>query len=57
MLKKELLEILCCPACKGDLDYRVAENQLVCKKCGHRYQIRNGIPIMLPDDDARDHER
>ncbi len=51
MLKKELLDILCCPKCRGDLDYRPAENTLTCKACGKVYQIKNDIPIMLIDDD------
>jgi uncharacterized protein len=50
MLKKELLDILCCPKCKGDLDYSVEKNTLTCKSCGKVYQIKNDIPIMLVDD-------
>lgn len=50
MLKKELLEILCCPKCKGDLDYNVEQNTLRCKECGAVYQIKNDIPIMLVGD-------
>lgn len=50
MLKKELLEILCCPKCKGDLDYRAEENKLVCRGCGRVYEIKDDIPIMLVDD-------
>ncbi len=51
MLKPELLEILCCPKCKGDLDYRPEQNTLTCKKCGHVYQVKDDIPIMLVDDE------
>ena len=50
MLKKELLEILCCPKCKGDLDYSPEQNTLTCKKCGKVYPIKDDIPIMLVDD-------
>lgn len=50
MLKKELLEILCCPKCKGDLDYKAEEGKLVCKACGMVYEIKDDIPIMLVDD-------
>ena len=50
MLKKELLEILCCPKCKGDLEYAREKNVLTCKKCSKVYQIKNDIPIMLVDD-------
>ena len=50
MLSKELLDILCCPKCKGDLNYDVEKNTLTCKKCGKVYQVKNDIPIMLVDD-------
>jgi uncharacterized protein YbaR (Trm112 family) len=53
MLKKELLDILCCPKCKGDLDYNAGENTLRCKECGTVYQVKNDIPIMLTDDVSR----
>jgi uncharacterized protein len=51
MLNKELLEILCCPKCKGDLDYKPDNETLTCKSCGKVYPVRNGIPIMLVDDE------
>lgn len=51
MLKKELLDILCCPKCKGDLDYNAQKDTLTCKKCGKVYPIKNDIPIMLVDDE------
>ena len=50
MLSKELLDILCCPACKGDLDYRPAESTLACKACGRVYRVKDDIPIMLVND-------
>lgn len=46
----ELLTILVCPKCKGDLDYRPGESALVCHKCRLRYAVRDGIPIMLIDE-------
>jgi uncharacterized protein len=51
MLNKELLEILCCPKCKGDLAYKPDNETLTCKSCGKVYPVRNGIPIMLVDDE------
>ena len=48
MIDKELLDILACPACKGDVDLR--ENKIVCKRCGKKYPIKNGIPVMLIDE-------
>lgn len=50
MLDAQLLEILVCPQCKGDLEYREKEGELVCHKCRLRYEIRDGIPIMLIDE-------
>jgi len=49
MLKRELLDILCCPKCKSDLDYRAAENTLTCTRCATVYPVRNDIPILLVD--------
>lgn len=45
MINKELLDVLACPACKGDVELK--EERIVCKKCGKKYPVRNGIPIML----------
>lgn len=50
MLKKELLDILCCPRCKGDLSYKPAEQTLTCKQCSRVYPIKDDIPIMLVDE-------
>jgi hypothetical protein len=46
----QLLKILVCPKCKGELEYREAESSLVCPVCRLRYPIRDGIPIMLIDE-------
>jgi len=46
-LSKELLDILACPSCKGQVVKILNENKLSCKKCSNTYQIKNGIPIML----------
>lgn len=49
MLKKELLDILACPKCKGDVEYK--ENTLVCGKCRLKYGILEGdIPNMLIEE-------
>jgi uncharacterized protein YbaR (Trm112 family) len=48
MLDQELLKILACPACQGDL---VEENEkLICQKCGLKYPVKDGIPILLIDE-------
>jgi len=45
-----LLEILVCPLTKGPLEYDRARNELVSRKAGLAYPIRDGIPIMLPEE-------
>lgn len=53
MVKRELLDILCCPKCKGDLKYHPQKNTLTCKKCGTVYEVKDDIPIMLTDNEER----
>jgi uncharacterized protein YbaR (Trm112 family) len=50
MLDDRLLEILVCPQCKGELEYRSAECELVCHACRLRYEVRDDIPVMLVDE-------
>ena len=49
-LNKELLEILVCPECKGDLELTAQEDGLICRACAVVYPIRDEIPIMLVDE-------
>ena len=49
-IDKELLEILVCPKCKGDLELSENEDGLVCKSCALKYPIKGDIPIMLIDE-------
>ena len=49
-LAPELLEILVCPKCKGDLEYRPEQGVLVCPHCRLAYPIEDDIPIMLIDE-------
>ncbi|MFZ5931271.1 MAG: Trm112 family protein [Pseudomonadota bacterium] len=46
----KLLEILVCPLTKSTLEYDAAANELISRKAGLAYPIRDGIPIMLPDE-------
>jgi len=48
MIDKELLEILACPVCKTDV--KIQNTKIVCTKCGRRYPIKDGIPVMLIDE-------
>ncbi len=51
MLDKKLLEILACPKCKGDLEYKTKPDEvLICHDCKLVYEIRDDIPIMLIDE-------
>jgi uncharacterized protein len=54
-ISKDLLEILACPKCKGEL--RLVENSLVhtgagliCDGCKLLYPVRDGLPVMLIDE-------
>ena len=49
-ISKELLEILACPKCKGELRLTSAGNGLICESCRLLYEIREDIPIMLIDE-------
>jgi uncharacterized protein YbaR (Trm112 family) len=57
-VKKDLMDILVCPMCKGDLELTVEEEadeeivrgRLLCKGCGEVYPIDDGIPNMLPPE-------
>ena len=46
-LSSELLAILVCPACKGDLAYDAGAQTLSCQACCLRYKIVDDIPVML----------
>lgn len=47
MIDEKLLSILACPACQGDVELK--EEKIVCRKCGRKYPVKNGVPIMLVD--------
>ena len=49
----KLLEILVCPLTKGPLEYDAAAQELISRKAGLAYPIRDGIPIMLIDEARR----
>jgi uncharacterized protein YbaR (Trm112 family) len=50
MIKKELLDILACPQCKGPVTLNHDSTGLICEKCRLLYEIRDDIPIMLIDE-------
>jgi len=49
MIKKELLDILACPKCKGKVKLNEDSTYLICDSCMLKYPIEDGIPIMLID--------
>ncbi|MBW1708662.1 MAG: Trm112 family protein [Deltaproteobacteria bacterium] len=49
-ISKELLEVLACPKCKGDLNLTESEDGLICENCQLLYEIKDDIPIMLIDE-------
>jgi len=44
------LVFLACPQCKGDLNYTLNPEGLICKPCGLLYPINDGIPVMLVEE-------
>ena len=48
-----LLDILVCPVCKANLEYRKAESELICRPCKLAFPVRDDIPIMLEDQARR----
>ena len=49
-LRKELLDILRCPKCKGPIHLNQDESGLICDECRLMYEIREDIPIMLIEE-------
>jgi uncharacterized protein YbaR (Trm112 family) len=52
-IANDLLEILACPQCKGEVQLTDAQDGLVCRACKLLYPIRDDIPIMLIDEAQR----
>jgi uncharacterized protein YbaR (Trm112 family) len=46
----ELKEILACPRCKGELDFREEQGEICCLRCRLVFRIEDGIPVMLLDE-------
>jgi uncharacterized protein len=49
-LDEKLLEILACPNCHGEVDYKEAEQVIECRDCHYRYPVRDDIPVMLIEE-------
>ena len=61
-MKKDLMQILACPVCKGDLDLQIESEDgddvingiLNCASCNESYPIEDSIPNLLPPDIRRE---
>ncbi len=49
-LSQELLDILACPKCKGEIHLNQAQDGLVCEACKLVYPVKEDIPVMLIDE-------
>jgi len=49
-INQDLLDILVCPKCKGDIYLNDTKDGLICDKCKLLYEIKDDIPIMLIDE-------
>jgi len=49
-INQELLDILVCPKCKGEIQLNKSKDGLICDKCKLLYEIKDDIPIMLIDE-------
>jgi uncharacterized protein YbaR (Trm112 family) len=52
-LDDNILDILVCPKCKGDLEYDREKNRLICRSCCLAYPVKDDIPIMLENEAER----
>ena len=50
IIDKALIDILVCPISKKPLSYDEKTNELICKESGLAYPVRDGIPVMLPEE-------
>lgn len=57
MIDKELLDILACPKCKGDIHLNEDQSGLICDSCKLMYPIKDDIPIMLIDEATKLEEK
>ena len=50
VIDPRLLEVLVCPVTRGPLRWDAAAQELISDQAGLAYPVRDGIPIMLPDE-------
>lgn len=49
-LDERLLEVLVCPACHGEVEYKDRRKLVICQECGRQYPVVDGIPVMMVDE-------
>lgn len=49
-LDERLLEILVCPDCRSEVEYKDRRKVIVCTGCGLQYPVKDGIPVMLVEE-------
>ncbi|NWG38954.1 MAG: Trm112 family protein [Hydrogenophilaceae bacterium] len=49
-MMEKILDILVCPVCKGPLVLQRDRSELICSPCRLAYPIKDGIPVMLPEE-------
>ncbi|MBF0120884.1 MAG: Trm112 family protein [Desulfobacterales bacterium] len=49
-LSEQLLDILACPKCKGEIHLNETKDGLICERCKLLYEIKEDIPIMLIEE-------
>jgi uncharacterized protein YbaR (Trm112 family) len=52
-LTERLTDILACPVCKGPLLWLAESQEFLCRADRLAYPVRDGIPVMLPDEARR----
>jgi uncharacterized protein len=53
----QLVELLVCPACHGEIEYKDRRNLIICTRCGLHYPVRDNIPVMLISEATRPSQR
>jgi uncharacterized protein YbaR (Trm112 family) len=53
MIPQDLLQIICCPDCKGELVYNESAATLTCASCKNVFEVIDGVPILLPKSDGK----
>ena len=47
---KTLIELLVCPACRSEIEYKDRRHLIICTGCGRHYPVRDNIPVMLVEE-------